>query len=236
VIEPCKRLTFCVCLFFAAVTSALGQRADVGIAAGETSDKFGGLPSASTAVGIVNADFIVIRANAKEQFPSIVAGGEIRFPVDTGAHASEFSAYAGPMFRFGSHFSLGFHAQVHKILLPASVVNGQEFPRYNMLLLELPGVLEYKFSSAPNHAFFQAQVSPEFGPHFTPPKATTPYPKPILDHGYFMRGTLGYVFGKWYAKASYESRYFKFSPTLGNPNQLDNWKTNFVMGGVGVAF
>jgi len=236
VIEPCKRLTFFACLLFAVIGSAFGQRAAVGIGAGETTDRFGALPSSSTAVGVVNADFIVIRANAKEQYPSIVAGGEIRFPADTAKHASEFSAYAGPMFRFGTHLSLGFHAQVHKILLPASVVDGQEFPRYNMLLLELPGVLEYKFSSAPNHAFFQAQVSPEFGPHFTAPKAGSSYPKPILDHGYFFRGTLGYVVGKWYAKGTYESRYFKFSPTLGNPNLLDNWKTNYVMGGVGVVF
>jgi len=237
VIESCKRHAFYLCLFFLVTISAYGQRAAVGIDVGETSDKFGGLASATSATGGVSGDFIVIQGNQKEGNPSIVAGGEARFSVDTGKHASEFAAYVGPMFHFGAHFSAGFHAQVRKILLPSSPLSdGQVFSRYNMLLLEAPAVLEYKFSSAPRHAFLQAQVSPEFKPHFTTPKAGTPYPKPLLDHGYDIRGSAGYVFGKWYARATYETRYFKFSNTLGNPNELDNWKMRQVTEGIGVVF
>ncbi|HLV85570.1 MAG TPA: hypothetical protein VKV39_01255 [Candidatus Sulfotelmatobacter sp.] len=235
-IEPCKRALSYTVIFLLAAVAAYGQRAAIGVASGETTDRFGGLPSATTAVGDINADFIVIQGSQKNQTPAIVAGGEIVFPADTTKHASEFSAYAGPIFHFGSHFSAGFHGQVHKILIPASNVNGQEFARYNMLLVEVPAVLEYKFSNEPRHAFLQAQVSPEFKPHFTAPKAGTNYPKPSLDHGYFIRGTAGYVFGKWYARASYETRYFKFTNTLSNPNDLNNWKTNLITVGVGVLF
>lgn len=235
-IEPCKRALSYIGILLLAAVAAFGQRANVGIAAGETTDRFGGLPSATTALADINGDFIILKGSQKNQNPAIVAGGEIRFPVDTTKHASEFSAYVGPIFHFGSHFSAGFHGQVHKILLPASVVNGQEFARYNMLLVEAPAVLEYQFSTAPRHAFLQAEVSPEFKPHFTAPKAGTNYPKPSLDHGYYIRGSAGYVFGKWYAKATYETRYFKFTNTLGNPSDLDNWKTNLTTFGVGVVF
>lgn len=238
-IEPCKRaLSYSgTCILLLVAISAYGQqRAAIGIGAGATKDRFGGLPSDTTGLIDINADFTVIQGSEKNQNPAIVAGGEIRFPVDTTKHASEFSAYVGPMFHFGSHFSAGFHAQVHKIFIPASDVNGQEFTRYNMLLFEPPAVFEYKFSNAPRHAFLEAQISPEFKPHFTPPKAGSNYPKPSLDHGYYIRGSAGYVFGKWYAKATYETRYFKFANVLSNPMQLNNWRTDMVIGSVGMVF
>ena len=57
------------------------------------------------------------------------------------------------------------------------------------------------------------------------------------DHGYTLRGSLGYTFNKWYyVRASYETRYFKFASTSGNPNDLYNWKSNLVTGGVGIKF
>jgi hypothetical protein len=51
-----------------------------------------------------------------------------------------------------------------------------------------------------------------------------------------VRGTVGYVLGRWYVKASYENRYFKFAPNQNNPNGLYNWHSNLISGGVGVAF
>ena len=235
-IESCRKYFSVVCVIFLATFSAYGQRGTLGILAGETTDKFGSLSSGSAAILGVDTNVVILKGNQKEGGASVVAGGEMRFPTDTTKHTSEFAIYGGPMFQFGGRFSIGFHAQIRKLLLPTSNVNGQAFARYNMTLLELPGVLEYKFSSAPQHAFLQVQVSPEFKPRFTAPKAGTNYPTPTLDHGYSMQGTLGYVFGKWYAKATYENRYFKFSRTTGNPDGLNNWKTEAVIGGIGLAF
>lgn len=237
-IEPGNRqnLVLILFLFLLAVSSAHAQRAAVGIDVGETKDKFGGLTSDTAAFGAVSGDFIIIQGKNKEQTPSIVAGGEIRFPADTSSHTTEFAVYGGPMFHFGQHFSAGFHAQVRKILMPSSTLNGQVFARYNMELLELPGVLEYKFSTSPKHAYLQAQVSPEFTPKYKAPNSGTGYPHPILEHGYYIRGTAGYVFGKWYARATYQTRYFRFSPTIGNPSGLANWRSDSVTGGVGVVF
>jgi len=47
---------------------------------------------------------------------------------------------------------------------------------------------------------------------------------------------MGYVFGKYYVKADYENRYFKFLADPFNPNNLYNWRTNVISGGVGLAF
>ena len=83
----------------------------------------------------------------------------------------------------------------------------------------------------------EVQGAPEFGPRFHRPSSTQVIlTNPRLDHGYFVRGSLGYTFGKWYAKATYESRYFKFVADPGNPNNLYNWKSNLISGGVGFAF
>jgi len=63
-----------------------------------------------------------------------------------------------------------------------------------------------------------------------------PLPNPKFDHGYFVRGSLGYNFGKWYAKATYETRYFKFADNQNNPSGLYNWRTNLITGGLGFVF
>ena len=236
-IEPCKRhIVLVLFSFLLAVSLAHAQRAAVGIDVGETKDKFGGLTAETTALTGVNGDFIVLKGNQKEGNPSLVAGAEIRFPVDTGSHATEFAAYVGPMFHFGKHFSAGFHVQVRKILTPPSTVNNQVFARYSMMLLESPAVFEYKFSTAPRHAYLQAEISPEFTPRYKAPTSGSGYPHPILEHGYYIRGTAGYVVGKWYARATYETRYFHFSPSLGNPSGLANWRTDAVTGGIGIVF
>jgi len=224
-------------VFLLATVPAYGQRVMVGLDGGLTSDKFGGVPAVSGAVGGLEGEVTVLRGGGKQNWPSIVAGGEIRFPSNSNQHATEFAIHGGPIFRFGEHFSVGFHAQIRKVLVPPSTLNGITFNRLNLELLELPFVAEYKFSPVPKHAFLQAQVSPELTPHYkNSVSGQYPLPHPNFDHGYDIRGSVGYNFGKWYVKATYETRYFKFAPGLGNPNQIYDWKTNAVMGGVGLVF
>jgi hypothetical protein len=233
----CKTHFVLVCLFFLATIPAYCQRGSIGLDVGQTSDKFGGQAPVSGMEADLEAQFVVIRGGSKQNWPSIVAGGEIRFPTDTTYHATEYAVYGGPMFRFGSHFSAGFHAQVRKIIVPPSNQNGVVFDRLNFNLLELPLVAQYKFGNAPRHAFIEAQVSPEFTPHYkNSGSGTYTLPHPNFDHGYAIRGSVGYIFGKWYAKATYETRYFKFEPTLGNPNDIYNWRTNLITGGAGFVF
>jgi hypothetical protein len=106
-----------------------------------------------------------------------------------------------------------------------------------MELLELPLVLEYRFGPS-KHVFVQAQGAPEFSPRWRTSKAgPTGLPNPSFDHAYFLRGNLGYIFGKWYARATYETRYFKFiAGPPGNPSNLYNWRTDMITGGVGLVF
>ncbi len=221
---------------FLAAVPAHSQRGTFGIDIGQTTDRFGALPRTTALVGDIEGQFVVLERASKEGDPNIVAGGEIRLPADTSSHANEFAAFAGPDFHLGNHFILGIHAQARKIYQPTSFTDGQFFTRYKMLFLELPVVAEYRFGAL-KRGFVQAQGSWEFSPHFTNPKTGAPaFPHPNLDHGYFLRGSAGYTFGHWYLKASYESRFFKFQQNLGNPNNLNNWRTDRVTGGVGFAF
>jgi hypothetical protein len=175
----------------------------------------------------------VLKSNAKQGRPSLVAGGEIRLPNDTANHAREYALFAGPRFKVRD-LSIGFNVQVRKIVLPTSLVNNQFFPRDDMELLELPLVFKYNFLSN-RRAWVEVQGAPEFSPRFRRHSSTT-LPNPRLDHGYFVQGSVGYTFGMWYAKATYENRYFKFVPDPGNPNNLYNWKSNLISGGVGFSF
>ena len=104
-----------------------------------------------------------------------------------------------------------------------------------MELLEIPVVLRYKFGPE-KRAFIEAEGAPEFSPRWRSAGSLSPLPNPNFDHGYFVRGGIGYVFGKWYAKATYETRYFKFNANQFNPNNLYNWRTNGIIGGVGFSF
>jgi hypothetical protein len=234
---PCKTPIVCVCLFLLATVPAYCQRGTIGIDAGQTSDKFGGLARDTALTADLNAQFIVLHSKEKEGSPDVVAGAEVRFPSDTNNHPYEFAFYGGLHFPFGRHFSGGFHVQIHRIYMPASSAPGPILNRDNLQLLELPVVLEYKFSTAPRHAFLQVQGAPEFTPHYKAPSGgASPLPTPQFDHGYTLQGSVGYMFPKWYLKGTYQSRYFKFNPDLGNPSGYYNWRSDAVTGGIGVVF
>jgi hypothetical protein len=114
-------------------------------------------------------------------------------------------------------------------------VDNQFFVRDKMELLELPLFVRYNLGSA-QRAFIQVQGAPEFTPRFRSNGSTLQLPNPNFDHGYFIRGSVGYTFGKWYAKATYETRYFKFLSNPNNPSDLYNWRSNLITGGVGLVF
>lgn len=223
-----------VCLVILAAVPAYCQRGTFGIDVGQTTDKFGAVPSVSGAVFGIDGAITVLKANKKEGGASIVAGGEIRVPSDTGNHAKEFAIFGGPGFQY-RNLTIEVHAQIRKIYLPAGNVDNQFFVRNKMELLEIPLVLRYRFGPE-KRLFLEAQGAPEFSPRWKSAGSLSPLPNPNFDHGYFVRGGLGYIFGNWYAKASYESRYFKFSANQFNPNGLYNWRSTGITGGVGFVF
>jgi hypothetical protein len=230
----CKTRGVLVCLIVLAAVPAFCQRGTFGIDVGQTSDKFGALPSVNGLVTGIDGEIVVLKANKKEGGASIVAGGEILLPSDTGNHAKEFAIFGGPAFQY-HNLTIEVHAQVRRIYLPAAYVDNQFFVRSKMQLLEIPLVLRYKFGPE-KRIFIEAEGAPEFTPHWRSAGSLSPLPNPNFDHGYFVRGGVGYLFGKWYAKATYETRYFKFNANQFNPNNLYNWRTNAIMGGVGFAF
>jgi hypothetical protein len=212
------------------------QHGNLGIDVGEAEDRFGNLPRFTDPVGDVNGELIVVRGSEKEGWPNVLAGGEIRFPTNTQEHATEFAFYGGLGFKVTDSFTAGFHVQIRKIYVPPSSIDDQTFNRDNMELLQLPLFGEYKFGPA-KRIFVRAEGEPEFHPHFkTSKRGPIPLPTPSLDHGYTLRGSVGYNFGRWYAKASYETRYFKFANNLANPAGINNWRSDFVTGGVGLNF
>ncbi len=223
-------------LFLSAAIPAFCQRGTIDINAGETSDKFGALPTVSSAVIDLNGELTVKKPSAKNGGPSIVAGGEVRAPSDDTNHAKEFAVFGGLAFQSRNSFSLGVNAQIRKIDLPAASVDNQIFVRDNLELLEIPIVVKYNFGPA-QRAFVHLQGGPEFSPRFRTNGGTTLIlPHPNLDHGYFLRGSLGYTFGRWFAQATYQTRYFKFEQNQNNPTNLYNWKSNMITGGVGLVF
>jgi hypothetical protein len=232
--KRCKTHLVCVCLFFLAVVPAYCQRGTFGVDVGETTDRFGALPSFTGAEANIEGQVAILKQNMKTGRPAIVAGGEIRLPTDTANHAKEYAIFGGAEFQM-HNLTVGVDGQVRKVYLPASVVDNQFFVRYKMELLELPIVFRYKFGTS-KRAFIEAKGAPEFSPRWRSAGSLAPLPNPRFDHGYFIQGSAGYNFGKWYAKATYETRYFKFVPDLGNPNGLYNWRSTMVTGGVGFSF
>jgi hypothetical protein len=229
------RFSLSLTAVFFLISSASAQNATIGVDVGETADRFGALSRNTDAVGMIDGQGAIFNWT-KNGGPNIVVGGEIRVPADTSAHATEFAGFAGPEFWLRGRFMVGVHITARKAYLPSSEINGMFFERDRMLLLELPVVAEYKFGSA-RHAFIEAQGTPEFSPHFSGSAAVQEgLFTPILDKGYAFRGTGGYNFGRWYAKAAYEVRYFKFTNNANNPNNLYNWRTNVVTAGVGFSF
>jgi len=218
-----------------AAIPAFSQRGTLGIDLGETIDQFGALPSTTSGAVGANAQFTLIRAN-KDGLPNIVVGAEVFAPVDTSTHAPELAVFGGPHFPIGKNFEAGFNVGIRKIYLPSSLVEGAFFDRYDLELLQAPIVLKYKFGPA-RRAFIQVQGEPEFTPHFKSSKVSLAgVVHPSFDYGYTVRGSVGYNFGKWYAKATCQSRYFKFIPNQFNPLGLYNWKSNSLTGGVGLNF
>jgi hypothetical protein len=224
-----------ILLFLLATVPAYCQRGTLGVDVGQISDHFDGFAPVTSGLVDVNGELTVVQPSAKNGGPSIVAGGEIRFPTDTNNHAKEYALYGGLM--FGTHnFTIGVDAQVRRIYLPPAVLGDQVFNRDRLELFQLPLVLRYKFGPA-RHAFFEARGEPEFKPHYLTNASTVNLSSPGFDHGYTLKGSVGYKFGQWYyVKGSYETRYFKFASTAGNPNDLYNWKSNVISGGVGLTF
>jgi hypothetical protein len=232
--KRCKSLVGVWLLFLAAVP-AYCQRGTLGIDVGQTSDKFAALSPETGSEFDIDGHIIVLQSNQKSGRPALVAGGEFRFPTNTGNHAREYAIFGGPAFHVRD-LTIGFNIQIRKIVLPTATVDNQVFPRNSMELLELPIVLKYNFGPS-KRAFVEVQGAPEFSPRFHHPStALVILPNPNLDHGYFVRGSAGYVFGNWYVKATYQTRYFKFIENAGNPSNLYNWKSNLISGGIGFAF
>jgi len=142
--KRCKTHLVRVCLVVLVSVPAYCQRGTFGIDIGQTSDKFDSLSSVSGLEFGIDGQMTVLKSNAKQGGPSLVAGGEIRLPNDTANHAREYALFAGPRFK-ARDLSIGFNVQVRKIVLPTSLVNNQFFPRDDMELLELPLVLRYNF-------------------------------------------------------------------------------------------
>ena len=232
----CQTVLTRFCIILLAVVPAYCQRGTIGIDIGQTSDKFDSLPNNSGLEFGVDGQIIVLQANQKSGRPALVAGGEIRDPTNTGNHAREYAVFGGPEFH-PRDFTVGFHLQIRKIVLPPSTVDNQVFARDSLRLLEIPLLIKYKFGPD-KRVFIQAEGAPEFTPRFKHSSASlVSLPNPNLDHAYFVRGTLGYVFPKnWYIKATYENRYFKFVENAGNPSSLYNWHSNLISGGIGFAF
>jgi hypothetical protein len=233
--KHCLRQFACGCVVWLVTIPAICQRGNIGVDVGQVTDKFDSLAPTTDAMVDLNGQFTVIKPSEKRGGPSVVAGAELRSPTDTSYHAREYAVYAGLVFRYRD-LSIGLDAQPRKIVLPPAIVNHQILNRDTMELLELPLIIKYRFGPG-KHAFIEAQGEPEFTPRFhrTGPSLVT-LPGPNLDHGYCLRGNIGYSFGKWYARGSYESRYFKFRPDAGNPNGLYNWRSRLISGGVGVQF
>lgn len=238
---PVRAFLFFFAAFLIAPLAAMpayAQRGDIAINGGETADHFGGQSRSTSAIAALDGEVIIFRSPDRDRGADVVAGGEVRFPQDTNNHASEQALFVGPFFHFGKHLSAGIHLQLHRMVLPPEISTGLYpfFNRDRFELLEVPGVVEYKFGPD-NHFFVRAEGGPEFSPRFkNPPSGPEPFPHPQLDHGYFVRGTLGYNFGKWFIKGTYQTRYFKFNPDVGNPDNVYNWRNDFATAGVGLNF
>lgn len=230
--KRCKTHLVRVCVFLLAAVPAYCQRGTFGIDVGQTSDKFDTLSSVNGVEVGIDGQLTILKETAKR--PRIVAGGEILLPTDTGNHAKEYAVFGGPHFQVHD-LSIGFNAQLRRITLPTAFVDNQFFNRYGLTMLEIPLVLKYNFLTD-KRAFIEVQGAPEFTPHYRKSSSLITLPHPNWDHGYFLRGSVGYTFGSWYAKATYQTRYFRFVNDPENPNGLYNWKSNLISGGVGVSF
>jgi hypothetical protein len=231
----CKSHLVAVCLFFLAVVPAFGQRGYFGVDIGESSDKFDSQPQETGLIFDIEGQLAVFKGNPKTGRPAIVAGGEILQPSNTADHAKEYAFFGGPAFPY-HNFVFSLHVQLRQLDLPVAFIDNQYFARDRFRVLETPPVIRYNFASG-KRAFVEVMGAPEFTPHYHNSSLNlAPLPNPGFDHGYFIRGNVGYNFGRWYAQATYQTRYFKFVNNQNNPNGLYNWRTDLATGGVGVVF
>lgn len=232
-------------LLFAALAFSIPARAQRGYIAanvGASADRFGGQPRETGAVGAIDGEVIAWKTSDLTHGVDIVGGGELRWPEDASNHASEQSVYGGFAFHFGRHLTAGVHIQIHRLVPPPSYASGPVtnggvvFNRDHMDLFETPIFLQYKFGPS-NRAFARVEGTPEFSPRFhNSPNGAPPFDHPNLDHGYAVRGILGYNFGRWFVKGTYQTRYFRFETNANNPDEVYNWRTDFVTGGIGLNF
>jgi|HubBroStandDraft_2_1064218.scaffolds.fasta_scaffold44762_2 hypothetical protein len=233
-------------LLFAAIALSIPARAQqrgyIAANFGATADRFGGQSRETGAVGAVDGEVIVWKTSDLTHGVDIVGGGELRWPEDGTQHATEQSVYGGFAFHFGQHLTAGIHLQIHRLVPPPSYASGPVtnggvvFNRDHMELFETPIFVQYKFG--PSSRFFaRVEGTPEFSPRFhKSPDGAPPFDNPNLDHGYAVRGILGYNFGRWFVKGTYQTRYFRFETNANNPDDVYNWRTDFVTGGVGLNF
>jgi hypothetical protein len=243
--RPARAFSFLsAAIFVLALASipAYCQRGTIGIDVGNVADRFAGQPSVSGAIGAIDGEVIAYKSPDRDHGADIIAGGELRWPEDASNHASEQSIYGGFAFHFGDHLSAGVHIQIHRLVPPPSfagevVTNGgQVFNRDRMVFLELPGFVQYKFGPA-NRAYARIEGCPEFSPRYHPsPSGAPPFLHPNFDHGYAIRGVVGYSFGRWYVKGTYQTRYLRFETNFNNPDDVYNWRSDFITGGVGFNF
>jgi hypothetical protein len=229
---------FIFLLFLLSTVSAYCQRGTIDINAGETSDQFAALPRVNGAVVDINGEVTVKQPSAKHGGPSIVVGGEVRVPTDDASHAKEYAVFGGLAFKATSNLSIGVNGQIRKLDLPSAIVDNQFFVRDNLEMLQVPIVVKYKFGPE-KRAFIHVQGEPEFTPHYKAPSSSATLlalPHPNFDHGYTLRGSAGYSFGKWFVQGTYQTRYLKFAQNPNNPSNLYNWKSNMITGGVGLIF
>jgi len=240
-IHPLRAILFSSILALAALP-AYSQRLNIAANVGETFDRFAGQPRETGAVGAIDGEVLVFKSADREHGADIIAGGELRWPEDASNHASEQSIYGGFAFHFGQHLTAGVHIQIHRLVPPPSLASGvvtnggQVFNRDHMEFLETPGFIQYKFGPS-NRAFARVEGGPEFSPRFHPsPAGAEPFLHPNFDHGYAIRGVVGYNFGKWFVKGTYQTRYLRFETNANNPDEVYNWRSDFVTGGVGYTF
>jgi hypothetical protein len=240
--HPLRAFLFIFAASFALALAAIpaySQRVSVSANVGETSDRFGGQPRVTGADGALDGEVLILKSSDRDHGADIVAGGELRWPEDASNHASEQAFYGGFAFHFGKGLTAGVHVQIRRLVPPPSfgvTSPGLVFNRDKMEFVEIPGFIEYKFLPS-RRAFARVEGASEFSPRFhTSSSGAPPFLHPNFDHGYALRGIVGYNFGRWYVQGTYQTRYLRFQSNANNPDQVYNWRSDFVTGGVGVRF
>ena len=188
---------------------AYGQRGTLDIDAGEVTDKFGAQPQVTAADFGLNGQVTLIQAT-KDGGPSIVAGGELRVPPTPPPMpaSTPSSAVRSSPWQF-------FHRRQRP---------GPQDSSCPTLTWMEPSwtATTWNCSNSPSSSDTNSVPTsalssrPTASPNSLPTTNRLPcqpvgVPHPNFDYGYTVRGSVGYNFGKWYVKGTYETRYFKFA-------------------------